>query len=241
MVYMERSCSGALAEFVDCEWSVRSNGDAMVVYPDGFADLLLDESGRLFLVGVDDKAKHWRISPHAMLRGFRMKPGSLLHLFGIPASEIVNQSVPIEDVPSSLTEHLSSLASHSDNQDEMVEAIRKLLSRKCAQAPRPNWLQYALSQIGRSSVRSVANSLNMTERHLYRLFVTEVGMGPARFKRIIRLQRTLDAMRLAPANVSMAEMAYECGFSDQAHMYHEIREMTGKTPTELLRDIQTSF
>ncbi len=66
-------------------------------------------------------------------------------------------------------------------------------------------------------------------RHLERLFINKVGIGP---KRLLRLRRFQAAARALgePGRGGLAEIALETGYSDQPHLTREFREFAGITP-----------
>ncbi len=238
--YIETPCTRALTEFVECDWSVSSTRQALAVYPDGSADLVFDESGLVSLVGVTDRTVRRPIVPESALFGMRLRAGAISALFQIPASEFSNQVVPIEDLPSTLAKAVTGAVKHSVSRERAIAHVRDVLSKKCAGEKLPKRLRYGLSRIDSESVSSVSASLNLTERQLHRLFMREVGIGPARLKRVLRLQRVIDAMRRQVDHPDMAGLAIDMGFTDQAHMSHEVKALTEKTPKQLHAEIQSS-
>jgi AraC-like DNA-binding protein len=68
-----------------------------------------------------------------------------------------------------------------------------------------------------------------------RRFAAAVGYGPKTFQRVLRLQRVLaQAGRLPRAGASLAALAAEAGYADQAHMSRELLALTGRSPAALL-------
>jgi len=72
---------------------------------------------------------------------------------------------------------------------------------------------------------------------MHRLFLHGIGVAPSKVKRIRRRQRTIDAMRKLDSGASMADLAVEEGFFDQAHMNHELKVLTGFAPAALYRSL----
>ena len=72
----------------------------------------------------------------------------------------------------------------------------------------------------------------VTRRHLERLFQDEVGLRLKQVARITRIQSVLAVLRARPSD-SGAEIAARFGYSDQAHLIHECRALTGRTPARL--------
>ena len=73
----------------------------------------------------------------------------------------------------------------------------------------------------------------MSERHLRRLVSSEVGYGPKRLARVLRLRRALARVR---AGAELAEAAFEAGYADQAHFANECRALAGVPPGRFLQD-----
>lgn len=86
---------------------------------------------------------------------------------------------------------------------------------------------------GNITVESVARIVGITRRHLERRFKDEVGLG---VKQMARITRVHAALRLMDRNREMsgAELAAHCGYSDQAHLIRECRQLTGRTPARLM-------
>jgi methylphosphotriester-DNA--protein-cysteine methyltransferase len=84
---------------------------------------------------------------------------------------------------------------------------------------------------GNLSISALAPALGVTRQHLARAFARHVGVSPKMFARVARVRRVLAKARVASA-VDWASLALDAGFYDQAHLSGEIRDITGRTPTE---------
>lgn len=83
-------------------------------------------------------------------------------------------------------------------------------------------------------VAEVADAFAMTERSLQRLVVDRVGLTP---KWLIQRRRLHDAVaRLKRGTDSLAELAAELGYVDQAHFTKDFRAVTGLTPGRYLAE-----
>jgi AraC-like DNA-binding protein len=237
MSYQEIHSPGGLESFIDCEWSLYAEHSRDMVHPDGYADLLFDTAGRIYICGVTSKTRQLDPAQSVDLRGLRLKAGAIPFFFGVSAWEFRNQVRPTSDVSSSLARAMTAMAQQADSRAELFRAILKLLSQKCSAKMPDGRLAFALFQAERKPVRAVARALGMTERHLHRLFLDQVGLSPSKFRRVLRLQRVIDAMRRLPADQTMASFALDHGFFDQAHMNHELKHLTGMTPAALHRSV----
>jgi AraC family transcriptional regulator of adaptative response / DNA-3-methyladenine glycosylase II len=80
-------------------------------------------------------------------------------------------------------------------------------------------------------VAGLATRLHITERHLHRLFVAELGVGPlavARTKRLLLAKQLLTETRLP-----VTEVAFAAGFGSVRQFNATMRETYGFTPSEL--------
>lgn len=70
----------------------------------------------------------------------------------------------------------------------------------------------------------------LSVRQFQRRFARQVGVTPKTYARICRLAAVID-MRNAEAECSWTQLAYANGYSDQAHLTREFREIVGEAPT----------
>jgi AraC-like DNA-binding protein len=72
-----------------------------------------------------------------------------------------------------------------------------------------------------------------TRRYLARAFARHVGVPPKMFARVARVRKVLAKARVA-SKIDWTALALDAGYYDQAHLAGEVREITGRTPTEWL-------
>lgn len=86
-------------------------------------------------------------------------------------------------------------------------------------------------------VDELAAHVGLSERSLQRLVEQRVGLSP---KWLIQRRRLHDAvLALKAGESSLADMAADLGYADQAHFTHDFRTVTGMTPGEYLADQPT--
>jgi AraC-like DNA-binding protein len=73
----------------------------------------------------------------------------------------------------------------------------------------------------------------MSERQLRRRFERSVGYGPRTLRRVLRFQRFLAA---AQGGGSLARIAADAGYADQAHLARDCGRLAGLTPSALLAE-----
>ena len=85
---------------------------------------------------------------------------------------------------------------------------------------------------GSIAIETLARRVGITRRHLERQFREYVGLRAKHVARIARIHSALDLLQRQPA-MSGAEIAAECGYSDQSHLVRECQELAGQTPQRL--------
>ncbi len=232
-----------------------SNGpDFERMLPTGSTHLVFRLSGGPIRI-LDRHQGHHALQGHAMIGGVRAQPyykhlrtsgdtvGVLLHpgacraLLGSTTSALAGGHHLLEDLwgPSAnhLCEQLQSLVDPHQRLD-LLEHHLIARFRRSAALLRPD-VAHALTVLERGrSIRSVAESVNLSHRHFISLFREEVGMSPKLHLRLRRFQGVLEKLYQSPSE-SLAEIAFDCGYSDQAHMTREFREFAEMSPGDYRR------
>jgi AraC-like DNA-binding protein len=84
-----------------------------------------------------------------------------------------------------------------------------------------------------SGLIPLAALLGVSPYRLSRAFTRALGVSLTRYRNGVRVARALD--RLEAGEPSLAALAADLGFSDQAHLCRTVREHLGHTPTALRR------
>ncbi|GAA5118668.1 helix-turn-helix domain-containing protein [Pseudonocardia adelaidensis] len=85
---------------------------------------------------------------------------------------------------------------------------------------------------------SLADHLDVSPYRLSRAFTREIGVSTTRYRNRVRVGRALE--RLAHGERSLALLAADLGFADQAHLTRTVRAHTGHTPAALRRALGPS-
>jgi transcriptional regulator GlxA family with amidase domain len=77
----------------------------------------------------------------------------------------------------------------------------------------------------------IAQHVNVSVRHLERLFQSELGMSPLAFAFELRLNNALNL--LVSTRSSIIDIALQCGFLSNSHFSRCFRNQYGKTPSQV--------
>lgn len=155
-------------------------------------------------------------------------------LLGVPAGELANRLVALEDVLGSFAFELNErLAAAPDAKHRHALAQRLLAARLSDQDTTAPEIDYALARLratrGAASVESIAAEVGWSRRHLAARFREVVGLPPKTLGRLIRVEHAAHRVR---AGDPLADIAYEAGYADQSHFNRDFRELVGCTPTQ---------
>lgn len=244
--YVEYTPPPALREYVECFWTRGgpSPNATQSILPDGCIDIVLTYSSAeaaqspsaTLAVGTMTRPLKVEASEGAAFVGARFWPGRALPFLGVPAAAITDLRV---DIGNLWPRRGDSLAKIKQNELGVWRAafervlLRRLESAKPIEATVDAAIGAILRAGGNLSIASLAPALGVTRQHLARAFALHVGVPPKMFARVTRVRKVLAKARVA-ARLDWTALALDAGFYDQAHLSGEIRELTGRSPTEWL-------
>ncbi|MFC4455006.1 helix-turn-helix domain-containing protein [Deinococcus sonorensis] len=90
------------------------------------------------------------------------------------------------------------------------------------------------TSLGQARIGTLSEELGLSQRQLERQFLQEVGLNAKTLARLIRFEEAQNRLWLDPHR-SLAALAYEVGFSDQAHLTREFQALAQVTPSAFAR------
>lgn len=194
--------------------------------------------GAPYLVGPLSSSATLHSQGRCSAVGVKFRPGRAQSFFGFPMHEVTDKVVDLAGIESSqLVARLAGAAAEPKPAEARARAMEKVLDDFRARRARKtshDKIAAAVELIERSrgslDVAAIAGALDTGPRQLERLFRHTVGVSP---KLACRIERVRHAMRLVPfgGHADWADIAYACGFYDQAHFIRDFRAITGMTPT----------
>jgi AraC-like DNA-binding protein len=189
------------------------------------------------LVGVWTRLWRRKLEGRGSVRGVKLRAGAVRAFVGGPAFRFANRIVPLETVFGSETEALGrALLGPEDDEEAFVVFAEALRARRLRTDDEPVRLAVALAdRIARNpaivTVAKLVEVAGLGARALQRLFREFLGASPKWVIRRHRLQEV--ALRLERGDVvTLAALAADLGYSDQAHLAHDFKNAVGKAPSE---------
>lgn len=217
---------------------------AQRVLPDGCVDVLLMNEIPI-VIGPWTRPFIANLAPGTNILGARICPGLASSLLGIPASELLNQSVPLGDVwGSSGTSEFERIVDQRTVQARMSAMEALLLMRGETAHPVDLAVSAAVQWIARhphGRVEQLSQWLGISSRQIQRRFTIAVGFGPKLFQSVLRFQRLLHLASNEGAQGNLARFALDADYSDQAHMSREVKRFSGEGPSALLQTSRSTL
>jgi AraC-like DNA-binding protein len=227
------------------ERPVRRDAGQVRVLPDGCMDLIW-LNGSLLVAGPDTVAQLVPGQVGDDCSGLRFAPGTAAAVLGVPAWELRDLRVPLEQLWSGrdgrsvrvLTERVRAAAEVG----AAAGALEALVGEWVTAGERWDERVRGDDPVRRAvlsgvrngvAVPGIASELGLSERQLRRRCLELFGYGPKVLARVLRLDRALVAAR---AGVGFARVAADSGYADQAHLAREVRALAGVTLGELLSE-----
>ena len=187
------------------------------------------------------RAKAWRrtISRAGDVFALRLRPAGLAVLTDLDPSTLTGESV-IAATDHRAHQLLAAIAEMPDagsrtrRADELIR--EHLRGRPLTEQQRlaNAALDHLSAQPQVRPVAEVAHSLQTSPRTLQRALQQTLGRGPAEVARRVRLQEVV--RRLSSGRSTIADIATDLGYTDQAHLTNEFRSATGMTPGAYLAE-----
>ncbi len=235
--YAERQPQAAPVRPVVCVWTWQNTGRTrrgQLIVPDGCVDLVWRE-GRLEVVGPDRGPRTVTAPGGSAIAGIRLRPGAAGLLLGrVPAPELLDTQVPLEEFDAGGARRLADGLAHADGPWAAARLLDRYVSGLLPRYRPDPVVERAVAVLGRpGAVRlpRLADALGLSERQLRRRVTEAVGYGPKTLQGVLRFQRALALGRSGGAGT--AQVAARAGYADQPHLSREVRRLAGVPPAVL--------
>lgn len=179
--------------------------------------------------------------------GVKLRVGAVYALFDLPAHELTNRVVNLEDILGHSAGELVERISEAATPLEKTWHVERIFTRLIQKSDKKNFSTElaaleALTDSRFSTISSLADQLGYSSRQLQRKLNNFIGLTPRLFRRISRFEKVLQLIQTSgpKQNFSWSDIAGLCGYSDQAHFIRDFREFTGYTPTAFIADLEMS-
>ena len=197
------------------------------------------ESASIRLKGPITKSSLASFPPGLEMVSVRLHLDWCLPVLGIHPKEILDTSENFATLNAALAQRwVDEIGSVPDIDEALTFFTAQVhsLAQQKLNCYDPSYRHYITSMVrsgGTSqAIQTLASQLSVTSRHLRRSVNDIIGLSPKRYTRMLRL---VDTLRLADQEKrpNWAQLANAMGYSDQAHMIREFKDLIQISPRRI--------
>jgi len=233
--YREFAPSPQFAATIECFWTGQSTGRPHRVTPDGCADILFT-GGDLRLIGPMTAWRDFLHEPGQQLFGVRFRPGMWSAIAGTPADRLTDRAPAMDDLWGARAVRLGGQLAEARSAAQAIRAVETALPPAAESGPLERALAWMERRHGAVSMDEMAARAGLSPRQLRRVCLERTGLPPKFLARVLRFRHVHDRLAASrgrnpgPMPTTLADLALDCGYYDQAHFINEFREFSGRTP-----------
>ena len=183
-----------------------------------------------------------------------LSPLGARSLLGMPAGELASLDVDGPAVLGTLADEITERLREAPDWPARFAVLDRMLSPRLGASGPPARAAGGAGEVsaevgqawrrllaagGRCGISALAAETGWSERHLRSRFREETGLTPKAAARVIRFDRARRLLQVQAATgeqPSLASLAADCGYYDQAHLAREFRELAGCPPSAWLAE-----
>jgi len=256
--YHEYKPHSILEDNVKCFWIHEGRFSAETtqdITPDGAVELIFNFGSPYLLltttpptrlpaaiiVGFQNKTMPIRVDGTVKVVAARLFAWGALALLHDEVQAITNAVIALSAEWNSLVQRLEQYVMTGDYEKAWTTLQEFLIQRTLTRNYDIRLVQTAAKLLhytkGQCRIEDLADYCHASVRQLQRRFQDVVGTSPKVFARTLRFEQAQRRLMFDP-DADLTELAYECGYFDQAHFIKEFRAFTDKTPTEYARQMR---
>ncbi len=252
--------SELLAPFVKSYWGMESclpSGKEHIqrIVPNGLTELMfylgdlpesMDAKKSLLehslLSGQQKEYYDIRISGFLSLFSIIFQPHGLVVFFDLPVGEIFNQNVPLKYVLKDIVDDFELILTKAESFSDRIMIVERFLAHRISKSSRKyefDRIKHSIGLINRTrgivAIEYLASAACLSRKQYERTFLNYVGSTPKQFLRTVRFQNAINE-KAKRRDISLTELAYQCGYYDQSHMTSDFHKLSGMTPKKYFSD-----
>lgn len=216
-------------------------------YADGCTELIFHYRGPFDSVSIDGKREEslvagihaqsrrftrWIVNENWAIFGCYLYPYAIPRIFGFPANDLSDNLTDFRSILGVEGGELEErIMTATDNRDR-VSILAAFLTRRleCDKRELPPVfasINRIIETRGLTDVRALSSAFCLSHRQFERKFKEFSGFSPKLYSRIVRFGA---ALKFYGTDLSLTEIAQECGYYDQSHFISDFKEFSGYNP-----------
>ncbi|MGP9691970.1 helix-turn-helix domain-containing protein [Psychrobacter sp. AOP30-A2-5] len=218
-------------------FTLDKEGDAVSVVPDASIDIIFKlhkDKPEAWACGSWRKLGKTVFEHGCSYFGIRYQIGIVPSFLSIKPGDIIDQSIPLQDVSvlgTSLVDRLSDCQSF----EQQISVFQQICSQK-TDLLQSSKLYHVLIKLmlkhhGNISITELCHQSGYSARTIGNSFNDYYGFSPKACNLILRYQHVLDRLMQNDCK-RLTDLAIDTGYSDQAHFFRQFKQYNGQGPRE---------
>jgi len=218
--------------------------------PDGHAQLIVELDGNervlknkdkpsdssyrnAWIAGVQTQPVIYQFEKRATTLSIQFDPEGLFAWLRIPMTQFHNAMVDAESVVGNGVVQLRQQLLGCAKADEIFETTTRFLEKQFLGVALENrFISFVKHKLSKNiAIANISQEVGYSQKQLIQIFKKHVGISPKKYQRIGRFHKSLSMLHLQK-QASYSDVAYSCGFYDQAHFINEFRHFTDYSPSQ---------
>lgn len=264
MGYTEFAPPAILRPYIDCYWLHTLESDEthfreQSCLPLGTIEMIIqvnqhpshylnkggiwEKSRRTFFAGFYQFPVVWKAGPGSAMFGIRLKPESLITLFRLPASLLIDELIDAEVLLGHWIRSIGEEMCGITDPTALIAIAEKHLLIKLGNADTKASRFVSACGLIRTNPKNItidqlSDKLSISRRQLERMFKEQLGTSPKTYQRIIRFTHAYQNIRESKNRI-WTDITYDNGYADQSHFIRDFKEFAGSIPTEFTANAQS--
>jgi len=173
--------------------------------------------------------------------GAHFKPGGAFPFLHLPAGELHNTNLSLEDLWGAAAGELRERLLEAETFDAKFHILEQALLARARQSMQHHpAVAFALRHFQRvphtQTIADVTGQIGLSQRRFIELFSEQVGLTPKLFCRVRRFQEVVQLIHTGGngRRVEWPAVALACGYYDQAHFIRDFQAFSGLNPSAYL-------
>jgi len=251
-----------LSQYVKQYWAIddclpQGSEHIQRVVPNGLMELMfylgdkpkaLDENKHLsensILSGQQKSYYDIVVSGKLSLFSISFQPFGAKLFFNIPSNEFFDQNIPLKYLLKDIASELEFELYKSVTFEEKICIVEKFLMNQLQKRKKEYEIKRIMNSValinqskGVIDIYTLSSTACLCRKQYERTFAEYIGSSPKQFLRTVRFQNTLHEKQ-RNKSIQLTELAYTCGYYDQAHMINDYKLLSGKTPTQYFSECE---
>lgn len=199
----------------------------------------IGEPPRGFILTQGSTPNVWKHYGGFGIFAITFQPGKFRYFYPDSMLEFLNYPLTFEDFNDKGLLQLNEQIMTARNHAERIQFANAFFLKKLRSIETKNdSLQYSLQLMQQNphlNMKQIAKIACIGDRHFRRTFSRTFGISPKKLQQLIRLTKVINLLNAGNVH-RLTDIAYQCGFSDQAHFINCFKNFTGMTPMAFMRE-----